>query len=46
MTEELDQVRRIQEAFEHEFERFADLRVDGVSLTDAEVLLREIDAES
>ena len=42
MTEELDQVRRIQEAFEHEFERFADLRVNDVSLTDAEVLLREI----
>ena len=42
MTEELDQVRKIQQAFEQEFGRFADLRVDGISLTGAEALLREI----
>ena len=42
MTEELGQVRKIQEAFEHEFGRFADLRVESVNLTDAVALLREI----
>ncbi len=42
MTEELDQVREIQEAFEREFGRFADLRVNDVSLTDAERWVREI----
>ena len=42
MTEELDQVRKIQQAFEQEFGRFADLRVDGISLTGAEALLREV----
>lgn len=42
MTEELEQVRRIQEAFEQEFERFADLSVDGIALDEAEARLREI----
>src|SRR5437763_14393604 len=42
MTLELEEVHKIREAFEQEFERFADLRVDGIGLTDAEILLREL----
>ena len=42
MQEQQDQVAKIREAFEHEFERFADLKLDGVGLADAEALLREI----
>ncbi len=36
-----DEITKIREAFEQEFGRFADLRLDGVSLPDAEALLRE-----
>ena len=42
MTEELEQVRDIQKAFEQEFERFTDLSVDGVAIGDAEAMLREM----
>ena len=40
MTEELEQVRTIQKAFEQEFGRFADLSMDGIAITDSEDLLR------
>jgi len=42
MTEELEQVREIQKAFEQEFERFADLSADDVAIGDADTLLREV----
>ena len=42
MSDEKAQIEQIGEAFEQEFGRFADLRLDGVSLTDAEALLREL----
>ena len=42
MSEEQRQVEDISKAFEQEFERFADLRLDGVSLDGAEALLRDI----
>ncbi|MFN2501552.1 MAG: phenylalanine--tRNA ligase subunit alpha [Pyrinomonadaceae bacterium] len=42
MTEELEQVRRIHKAFEQEFERFADLQLGGIALSDAEAMLREV----
>ncbi len=42
MSGEKAQVEQIGEAFEQEFGRFADLRLDGVSLPDAEALLREL----
>ena len=42
MTEELEQVRNIQKAFEQEFGRFADLSVDRIAVDDAEDLLREV----
>jgi len=42
MTEELEQVREIQKAFEQEFERFADLSADDVAIGDVETLLREV----
>lgn len=42
MSEEKRQVDDIREAFEQEFGRFSDLRMDGVSLIDAEAMLREL----
>ncbi len=42
MSEEQRQVEDISKAFEQEFERFADLRLDGVSLDETEALLRDI----
>jgi phenylalanyl-tRNA synthetase alpha chain len=36
----LEQVNEIREAFEQEFGRFADLRLDGLGLADAEAMLR------
>ncbi len=42
MSEEDREIDLIREAFEQEFERFADLNVDGVGLNDAEALLREV----
>jgi phenylalanyl-tRNA synthetase alpha chain len=42
MSEEQRQVEDISKAFEQEFERFADLRLDGVSLVEAEAILRDI----
>ena len=42
MSEERQAVEEIRKAFEQGFGRFADLRVDDVSFTDAEGLLREI----
>ena len=42
MSEEKRQVNDIREAFEQEFERFADLSVDGLAIADAEVALRDL----
>jgi len=42
MSNERAQIEQIGEAFEQEFGRFADLRLDDVVLIDAEALLREI----
>jgi phenylalanyl-tRNA synthetase alpha chain len=42
MSEEKRQVEDISKAFEQEFERFADLRLEGVSLVEAEALLCDI----
>jgi phenylalanyl-tRNA synthetase alpha chain len=42
MSEESRQVEMIREAFEQEFERFADLRLDSIAVSDAEALLREL----
>lgn len=42
MSDEKAQIEQIGEAFEQEFGRFADLRLDGVTLTYAEALLREL----
>lgn len=42
MSEERRQVELIREAFEQEFGRFADLSVDGIVMSDAEGLFREI----
>jgi phenylalanyl-tRNA synthetase alpha chain len=42
MSEEKRQVEDIRKAFEQEFERFADLRVDGLGVGDAEGLLLEV----
>ena len=42
MSDEKAQIEQIGEAFEQEFGRFADLRLDGVTLTDAEAFLREL----
>jgi phenylalanyl-tRNA synthetase alpha chain len=42
MQEQKALVEQIREAFEQEFGRFADLRLDGLSLTDAEALSREL----
>ncbi len=42
MQEQKEKIETIREAFEQEFERFADLSLDGVASADAEVLLREL----
>src|SRR5215510_5696562 len=42
MSEEKRNVENIQEAFDKEFERFSNLRLDGLSLQDAEAKLREL----
>lgn len=42
MRDQKEQVEKIYEAFEQEFERFADLSLDGIGLTDAEALLRDL----
>lgn len=42
MPEELEKVQEIREAFEQEFERFANLTLDGVSSDAADGLLREL----
>src|SRR5687768_12042294 len=42
MDEYKNQVNVAREAFEHEFGRFADLRLNGSGLADAEALLREV----
>ena len=42
MSEYDRQVEEIREAFEQEFERFADLSLDGMALSDAEALLRDL----
>jgi phenylalanyl-tRNA synthetase alpha chain len=42
MDQELQQIREIHKAFEQEFERFADLQLNGTSLSSAEDLLREL----
>lgn len=42
MSGEKEQVKAIGEAFEQEFGRFADLRLDGLALADAETLSREL----
>ena len=42
MSDERRQVEDISKAFEQEFERFADLRLDGMSIEDAEALSRDI----
>ena len=42
MSEEREKIELIRKAFEQEFGRFADLRLDGVGLADAEALLREV----
>src|SRR4051812_7772687 len=42
MSEHVQEIEAIRKAFEQEFGRFADLSLNGKSLTDAEFLLREI----
>lgn len=42
MIEEREQVVQIEQAFEREFERFANLSLDGIEIADAEATLREI----
>jgi len=42
MSEVKRQIDEIREAFEHEFERFADLRLDGLVLSDVEALLLQV----
>jgi phenylalanyl-tRNA synthetase alpha chain len=42
MSEENRQIDEISEAFEQEFGRFADLNLDGIGLSEAEALLREV----
>lgn len=42
MQEQQEQIDLIQRAFEQEFERFADLSLDGMAMSDAEALLREL----
>jgi phenylalanyl-tRNA synthetase alpha chain len=42
MSEQRQQIEAIREAFEREFERFADLRLNGMGLADAEGLMRDL----
>jgi len=42
MHDEKQQIASIREAFEQEFGRFADFRLDGIALSDAEAQLREL----
>ncbi|HTK37994.1 MAG TPA: hypothetical protein VL325_05835, partial [Pyrinomonadaceae bacterium] len=42
MSEEKDKVEAIRTTFTTEFERFADLSLNGIALSEAEVLLREV----
>ena len=42
MSDELVKVQMIREAFEQEFERFADLSIDGLAMDDADQLLRAL----
>ncbi|MFN0279368.1 MAG: phenylalanine--tRNA ligase subunit alpha [Pyrinomonadaceae bacterium] len=42
MSEERQAIEEIRKAFEQEFERFADLSLEGLSLVEAETLLREV----
>ena len=42
MTVELEQVHDIQKAFEQEFGRFADLRVEGIAVGDADALMSDL----
>ena len=42
MSEIDRQVDEIREAFEQEFGRFADLSLDGIAMSDAEALLRDL----
>ncbi|MGE3467845.1 MAG: hypothetical protein AB7J13_13055, partial [Pyrinomonadaceae bacterium] len=42
MSEELEKVQEIRKAFEQEFGRFADLRLDAATGADPEALLREL----
>ncbi len=42
MQEQQEQIHLIQRAFEQEFGRFADLSLDGMAMSDAEALLRDL----
>jgi len=42
MSEARDNVEEVRTAFVHEFARFADLSLNGIGLSDAETLLREV----
>jgi len=42
MSEEQDKVEAVRTAFKREFERFADLDLTGITLSDAEAYLREL----
>lgn len=42
MSDQKRQIEEIREAFEQEFERFADLSLDGLPLAEAESMLREL----
>src|SRR4051794_21812402 len=42
MSDERRQVEEISKAFEQEFERFADLRLDGSTIEEAEALARDL----
>ncbi len=42
MSEEIDRVEAVRTAFNQEFERFADLKPEGLGLADAETYLRDL----
>jgi phenylalanyl-tRNA synthetase alpha subunit len=42
MSEERKKIEEIREAFEQEFGRFADLKLDAVAIADAEAMLRDV----
>ena len=42
MSEERNKIEEISKAFEQEFERFADLSVEGIAIGDADAMLREV----